>query len=216
MQSRPPAAASLDRPVRFFTPFDAVIVVSVLGVLALMVIMLIPTMDSGRKRGRSPEAENLSSLTMMMLARSLDREQGYPPYSGRAFVLAVIADGIVDPGAPGALDVFFSPKDDSRGPRPFVEEYQALTPARLKAGGDFYRFTSYVGRRNADPDARFTRNSPDGPILADLVSHPHGAYVAFRDGRVEYLKRAELGLGPDEPMVAGPTSRSPILRLLGD
>ena len=52
-------------------------------------------------------------------------------------------------------------------------------------------------------------------LLADL-HFPDVAIVAFADGRVEVMDRKALGLGPNDPIVAGDESKSPILRTLSD
>ena len=51
------------------------------------------------------------------------------------------------------------------------------------------------------------------PLIGDL-SCDDGAVVGYSDGSVRFLDREELGLGPDDPIVAGPRSKSPILRRL--
>jgi hypothetical protein len=53
-------------------------------------------------------------------------------------------------------------------------------------------------------------------MIADIDGHKNGVMIGFRDGRVEFLTRAELGLGPDDAFVVGPESRSPILRQLAE
>lgn len=44
--------------------------------------------------------------------------------------------------------------------------------------------------------------------------HPDGVCVAFDDGRVKFMTRADLGLKPDEPIVVGPDSTVEMLRIV--
>lgn len=169
----------------------------------------------GRSR-QSKSRNNIGNLVKVFLARSTDRMQGYPPYTGRAFLLSLVVDGLVDPADANTLDLLFSPNDPGRHQRPSAAEYRALTRERLAAGGDFRRFTSYVG-----PASSLARRELDGgpygrPMVADLHGHRNGVMVGFRDGRVEFLDRKALGLGPDDPFVVGPESKSPILRQLAE
>ena len=133
-------------------------------------------------------------------------------------VLWPLVAGSVQLEAPGALEIFFSPADTNAPPRPSVEEFRALTRERLASNENFRRFTSYAGHRRGVPSA--PPSGADGlprdePWIADL-SFPDGAVIGFAGGRVEFLSREELGLGPDDPIVAGEGSRSPILRTLAE
>jgi hypothetical protein len=166
--------------------------------------------DHNRSRRRPDRAHHLTTL---FLTLGLEKN-GYPPYSGRAFVLSLLTYRLLDPLKEESLDVFFMDGEDTSR-RPSPAEYAALTRERLAAGGDFSRFTSFLGRRNADPDV-----GPPEPGSADALfawlEPPDLAVVGFVSGRVYDLDREGLGLGPDDPLIVGPKSRSPILRQLGE
>lgn len=53
------------------------------------------------------------------------------------------------------------------------------------------------------------RQGDDGRTM----HHKGGIVVCFSEGDAQLLSREELGLGPDEPIVVGPDSRSPMLRV---
>jgi hypothetical protein len=53
------------------------------------------------------------------------------------------------------------------------------------------------------------------PVIADL-SFDDVAIVGFTSGQVRAMTRDDLGLGPDDPLVAGDASKSPLLRELGE
>lgn len=168
-----------------------------------------------RSGDRSKSRDNISNLVKLHL--DLVRHgPGLPPpaVGGKAFVLLPLVEHVIDPDAPGAVELFFSPADRN-AERPSVQEYRALTRKRLEEGADVRRFTSYVGRRVPLAKAEGTPARQAWPVIADL-SYPDGAIVGYRDGLVQWLTREELGLGPDDPIVAGPTSKSPILRQLSE
>jgi hypothetical protein len=119
-------------------------------------------------------------------------------------------------------------RDRERSSRSFLNLYQPRGPDRRPGGPtqvgavqrarlDVRHLTSYVGRRNAEEAYRLTEARPatPQPLFADL-HWPDGAIVAFTDHSVRRMSRAELGLGPDDPIVAGESSRSPILRQLSE
>jgi hypothetical protein len=208
------------QPARRWLVIGLLALVGGLGAFAafrlLTPIVKVSDLQNARRRDPALRESGFGNIVKWLLVRSQDKGRGHPPYSGRAFVLSLVVDGIVDPAEPGALDVMFSPADPAGHQRPSIEEYQALSRERLAAGGDFRRFTSYVGPRNGGLDAVLPRDGTRQPIVADLYFDPSGALVGFRDGSVEFVPRAELGLGRDDPIVAGPTSRSPILRQLSE
>ena len=65
---------------------------------------------------------------------------------------------------------------------------------------------------------RLTQQSVDegAAILADVTTIPDHALVAFADGGFEIMNRVDLGLGPEDPVVVGEESKSPVLRALSD
>lgn len=162
---------------------------------------------------RTKSIDNLRALTMYLTDIALNK--GFPPVSGRAFVLWPVAMRVADPVQVARASDFLSPADKGAGPAPTVQDYEGVTKAALKAGGDFRRLTSYVGRRNAEKEYVLTMSDVEEPILADL-HFADGAIVAFVSGKVRWLTREELGLGPTDPIVAGEASLSPLLKKLSE
>jgi len=83
-----------------------------------------------------------------------------------------------------------------------------LVPAAER--GRFQDLAQYAGPASLDPEPDAKGPTP----LIGRLSCDDGAVVGYSDGSVRFLDREELGLGPDDPIVAGPRSRSPILRRL--
>ena len=93
-----------------------------------------------------------------------------------------------------------------------------MTLAALRGADlDVSKLTSYAGRRNAHRE--FALTVPDlergAPLIADL-SFPDVAIVGLSNGAVKVMTRADLGLGSEDPIAVGDTSKSPVLRVLSD
>lgn len=169
--------------------------------------------------GPEPPQYNLRDLASLMMSRSDGRVNGkWPPYSGKAFVLALVADGSMHHRNTRALSRLFAPTQRPADFNALLDDYRRVTAESLRAGMDVRHLTSYAGRRNAEEAYGLTQASVDegAAILADLLSIPGKAIVAFADGGVEILTRKDLGPGPDDPIVVGDASKSPILRALSD
>jgi hypothetical protein len=132
-------------------------------------------------------AERWSGSSLWLAMRRDRRDIGV----GRERVLLCDGDGCAD--VPSATDDLSA-----------WDEVDLQNPAR--------ELCSYAGRDFAtlpiDPD-----DETPHPIGA-CVHHRDGAVVAFDDGTVSFMERAELGLTPDDDIVCGPESKSPILRVL--
>jgi len=153
---------------------------------------------------------NLHDISSMVMRRAL--QKGWPDLTGKAFVLYPLAAGLMDVGFAPAL--FISPADDERSKlRIRRQRWEEVTLAALRAGTDFGDLTSYAGP--AEPITKDRLRGGPTPLLADLHV-PDRAIVAFTTGEVRVLEREDLGLDDDDPIVAGPASRSPLLRKLSD
>jgi hypothetical protein len=171
--------------------------------------------DVRARRELTIAKEYVKTLLTLQLDLLLNLRQ--PPVGGRAFVLWPIVTRMIDPDAPGHVEVFFSPAD--RGAleraRARIDEFRALTEERLRSGADFRHMTSYVGHRLDAGERTQDRPGEAQPWIADL-HFPGGAIVGFADGVVKWFTREELGLAPGDPIIAGPTSKSPLLRQLAE
>jgi hypothetical protein len=170
--------------------------------------------SGGINQGQETSREQMKYL--VSLFRSYRPQGGapqWPALDGKNFVVWLVAVGQLEKGNEGPLKMLFSPADKAQK-FPGVSAYAPVTPEAL-ATQRYANLTTYAGRRNAAKDLAITRESPPATtaLLADL-SFPDGALVAFLDGRVKYLNRKELGLAPTDPLVAGPTSKSPLLQTL--
>jgi prepilin-type N-terminal cleavage/methylation domain-containing protein len=208
-----------------FSFIEILVVMGIMSLLATMVVVLIPVMTERANQAKS--RDNVGNLVKMMLVRSQDKGQGYPSYNGKCFVLSPIADGILDPDAPGACEVFFSPGDAYlKLENVDRAKYKEIDSKKLRAGEDFRTLTSYAGRTNGVKGCIMTPavsneigtlmicDDDDGPI-----HHAAGLMVGFRDGRVEFLKWEELEMTkPKDPAnpepFLGDSAESPKLKCI--
>ena len=161
--------------------------------------------------------DNIRSMIIFMIARRTERVSGgYPPYSGKAFILSLVATGQLDRRNAANLEILFSPGDKQLSlKKAGVETYKEISKASLKKGMDVSKLTSYAGRRNSEPEHLVTSDQErqGTPLIADL-SFPDMAIVGFSNGSVKTMTREELGLDLTDPIVVGDASKSKLLKKL--
>lgn len=175
-----------------------------------------PTAPPPLEVNQGQEASREQLKYLLYLYKSYKPAAGQPQHpalDGKRFVLFLVAVNQLERGNEGPLKMLFSPADKKLA-FPGVEAYAGVTVQAL-ARQSFPNLTSYAGRRNAAPGLAITPTSPPATtaLFADL-SFSDGALVAFLDGKVRYMNRRDLGLAPTDPLVAGPTSKSPLLQTL--
>ena len=106
----------------------------------------------------------------------------------------------------GAESTLFCPEDDDADP-PGDAAWDSVDlehPPR--------ELCSYAGRDFAA--FPLDENATEPQPIGACVHHRDGVLVAFDNGWVQMMYREQIGLGPDDPMVVGPESKSPLLRML--
>ena len=155
-------------------------------------------------------ANNLSQLAGLYCE---DAAAGRPPRSGPALFLQWLTTGRIKPGQESML---LCPRDHdaaSPGAPGMRSRYDTVDldhpPADLCsfAVRDFEHFP-------LDPDAK------DPQVLAACIGpggtlrHENGTNVALTDGSVSFMDLKRLGLDPEDDILIGPESTSPLLRPL--
>ena len=165
-------------------------------------------------QGQESSREQLKYLLYLYRAYKPPAGQPqHPALDGKRFVLFLVAVNQLERTNEGPLKMLFSPADRALA-FPGAASYSGVTLEAL-AQRSFPALTSYAGRRNAVKELAITPTSaPDKTALLADLSFPDGALVGFLDGKVRYLNRQALGLGPTDPIVAGPTSQSLLLQTL--
>ncbi|MHC5011082.1 MAG: hypothetical protein ACYTG6_09055 [Planctomycetota bacterium] len=159
---------------------------------------------------------NLRQLSVRFVEQSTTRR--WPTLNGKHFVLSLVVTGAIDRERPEQLAWLFSPGDRERSLDDIDPlRWKDVTMEALKRERDVSDLTSYAGRRNRVRECMITPDqlARGTPILADL-SFDGLALVAFSNGTVRRMDREALGLGTEDPIVAGEASSSPVLFLLGD
>jgi hypothetical protein len=175
---------------------------------------------SRRKQELTKSADNVSALLKYYIADGAGIVRPWPMFNGKAFVLWLVATDQLDRRDPRQLVILFSPHDAERSLEKAggVAAYAGLNLDSLRSGGiDVSKLTSYVGRRNREKEHLLSASELErgAAVIADL-SFGDVAIVGFVNGQVKTMTKADLGLGPDDPLVAGDASKSPILRDLGE
>ena len=115
--------------------------------------------------------------------------------------------------------VYFCPEDDRAVPET-PEERRAFHPADAAALRRAVGLGSYAVRdfERFPLDPKSTEKQI---ILCDrlgddgrAVRHEDVIIAVFADGDAQKLTRDDLGIGPDDPIVVGPESPSPVLRVM--
>ncbi|MDJ0521140.1 MAG: hypothetical protein QNJ90_03600 [Planctomycetota bacterium] len=181
----------------------AVLGCTIVGFILLVFVgLLIAASHVSERANRTKSEDNVRTLLTLHL-NAADHAGGL---QGRNWILSLVAAGVIKAEHRPNLVCLFPTTvagldDVDHG------EYLALTPERLRTER-FPHLTGFCGPGPLEPGWEGPR-----PLIGDLT-HEGGATIGFSDGSVRWLEREELGLGDDDPIEAGPDSRSPILRML--
>lgn len=184
-----------------------------------------PTSDEGRSasvRAQIAQSKsNMRRLLAMWVERASTRRTGrWPRYSGKNFVLSLVALGKINHKNPAIL---FSPGDPRLSADAVDRErYKLVTRKALKSQAEsFDDLTSYAGRRNGDREYLITPDAEarNVPILADPHFARHGiVLLGHVDGTVTELSLKDAGMPipeEDEPIL-GEDASLEILEALSD
>ncbi len=201
---------------------ELVIVVGVLAVLAVSVAFLMPSrVENGHRSARTKSKDNVRTMITMMISRATETESAWksawPGYSGKNFILSLVATGQLDRRNPRNLGILFPPRMRAQFEALDLSEYEKVTLDSLKTQR-FPHLTGYVGRRNLDPE--FVLNEKwlklGTPLVADL-SDPDGIVIGWTNGSSRFMSWEALEMEPpDGPVVVGAEAQHPLLRMLSD
>jgi len=185
-----------------FSFIEILVVMGIISVLVSMVVVLIPMVQEKSRQTKS--TDNVHSMVTLMVSRRTSRG-GWPRYSGKNFVLSLVATNQLDRRKKMNLEVLFSPGDvlyklDDVD----LDRYKDITKKALKNGTDFHELTSYAGRRNAERDFLIT---PDQESLSTIIicddddgplHHPNGIVAGYSNGAARFLEWEDLDMSPPE------------------
>lgn len=214
--------ASPRRSQAGFSFIEILVVMGIITLLTSMVVVVIPLIRERANQTKSKD--NVGQLLKMLLDMSLDK--GYPDYNGKNFTLAPIAHGRLDPDAPGALEILFSPSDQGLKLGD-PARYKEIKKDTLKNGTDYHELTSYAGRLNGVSNKECRLISSDQSAKGTLclcdddegpLHHSSGIVVGFAGGKSDFWDWEQLEMskpGGDarnpDPFI-GEAGTSPFLR----
>ena len=187
-----------------------VIVLIVAGACGLCVVpemvgavaVMVPAIQERQKRLTC--MTQLSELSQLHLARTVQSGTERRPLSGSALWLSLRAEGSISPGNERIL---LCPGDPHSTPPPEPSVYDAIDLANAPR-----ELCSYAGR---DFEAFPLSDEAVGQqVLGACIHHRSGAIVVYDDGRTEFVDHLELGITEDDEKTVGPESKSPLLRVV--
>lgn len=184
-----------------FSFIEILVVMAIITVLVGAVVVVIPqVLESSNQTG---SINNVRNMLDLMINRKVKR--GWPQYSGKNFVLSLVATGEIDIRNKANLEVFFSPGDTWYTlEKATPERYKDISSTTLKGGGDFHELTSYAGRRNGPGERDYiitaNRESAVTPAISDdddgPLHHTKGLIVGYTNRQVKFMEWEDLGMPP--------------------
>lgn len=189
-----------------FSFIEILVVMGIISVLVSMVVLIIPTIQERSSQTKSKD--NVRNMLQMMMMRVTEKGvKGWPPYSGKNFVLDLVARGVIDIRNEENLETLFSPGDEKYGlDYVDVKQYDNVKKDALKRGDDFHSLTSYAGRRNGDAEYRITSDQMKRGTIVICddddggLHHPDGLVVGSSNGSVQFKDWDQFDMvKPEEP-----------------
>jgi len=171
----------MDRTQKGFTLIEILVVVTIIGVLAGLVVVLIP---KGKEKASIAECQNnvrnLSGLFAQM--------KKLPTYSGVNLLLVLHAKG--DLPDEGKLKLLFCPGDETGDSLERAGGLQAYKDVDLKKNGEYGNLSSYAGRDQLNRDCAASVSSMKTQAIISDDSEDHhngkGFVVGYTDGSAKF------------------------------
>jgi prepilin-type N-terminal cleavage/methylation domain-containing protein len=185
-----------------FSFIEILVVMGIISVLVSMVVVLIPTIQERSRQTKSKD--NVRTMITLMIGRRSEKVSGgWPRYSGKNFVLSLVATNQLDRRNQQNLEVLFSPGDSLYTMEDVdPDRYKDVTKSALKNDTDFHELTSYAGRRNSSNDREHVITPDDEKrgvmIICDdddgPLHHPDGIVAGYTNGSVRFLEWEDLDI----------------------
>ncbi|MDJ0521613.1 MAG: prepilin-type N-terminal cleavage/methylation domain-containing protein [Planctomycetota bacterium] len=189
-----------------FSFIEILVVMGIISVLVSMVVVLIPNIQEKSRQTKSKDNVR-NMITIMIGERTSKVSGGWPRYSGKNFVLSLIAHKKVSIKNSQNIEMFFSPGDSLYTMEDVdLDRYKDVTKSALKNDTDFHELTSYAGRRNSSNDREHVitpADEKDGVmIICDdddgPLHHPDGIVAGYTNGAVRFMTWDDLELPEPE------------------
>lgn len=202
---------SMHRTQKGFTLIEILVVVTIIGVLAGLVVVLIP---KGQEKANVAQCtNNVRNLTGLLIGTKGPK---FPAYGGVNLLLYLVHSGEIVDEKKGKL--FFCPGDqfdsweDSGG-------MKAYKDSNLDQDGEYGHLSSYAGRDQKNKKCKASKSSPKSQaLLADDSEDHHnnkGFVIGYNDSSVKYkLKFDDWKISIDTEIRVGEGSEVEDLKCL--
>lgn len=174
----------MDRTQKGFTLIEILVVVTIIGVLAGLVVVLIP---KGREKANIAECQN----NVRNLAGLLTGMKKLPTKGGVNLLLVLHKKG--DLPDEGKLQLLFCPGDETGDTWERSGGLQAYKDADLNKAGEYGILSSYAGRDQMDRDCAASLSSTKTQaLLADDSEDHHnkkGFVIGYTDGAAKFKEK---------------------------
>ncbi len=174
---------------RGFTLIEILVVVTIIGVLAGLVVVLIP--KSQAEAAKLECINNLRNIAGSLQTGSGKYASKYPPYAGPNLALYLVKKGELQEEE--SLGILFCPgdNDESLDEAGGLAAYKGLD---LDKQGEYDDLTSYAGRNQKDKACRAKKGAAKQVILFcddGDDHHPEGLCVAYTGGQARFRSKVD-------------------------
>lgn len=192
------------------TLWGAALAVLALCCVALLNLACAPSENSRRTRfPRGSAGYSVEMITILLVSEQMSNvSRTWPPYTGKNFVLSAAVAWGLGKRRRDDLAILFGPDGIPEG----IDgaSYEGVTRESLRTTR-FPHLTDLAGRAAPITEA----DQRDGTPLVALADG-NTVVIGYSNGDVRRHDRDDLGLDDDDPIIFGPESQSPLLRLLSD
>lgn len=179
----------MDMKQKGFTLIEILVVVTIIGVLAGLVVVLIPR---GQEKANIAECTNNQKQLAQTLI-SLDSTKFPDKYAGVNLLLYLFKAGHIDM-AEENLQLLFCPGDEGDGWET-SGKMKAYKEADINRNGEYGMMSSYAARNQTDRECKAIKSStkPQAMICDDSEDHHNGKgfVIAYSTGAVKFRQKFE-------------------------
>jgi len=201
----------MDRTQKGFTLIEILVVVTIIGVLAGLVVVLIP---KGREKANIADCtNNVKQITGLLIATKGAR---FPSYGGVNLLLVLTKNGDIQDET--TMMLYFCPGDE-QDTWDLAGGKQAFKDADLKRNGEYGNLSSYAGRDQLDKECVASKSSTKTQALLCDDSQDHhndkGFVIGYTNSSAKFKEKFEdWGVSVDTEVKVGEGSDQDELKCL--
>lgn len=201
----------MDRTQKGFTLIEILVVVTIIGVLAGLVVVLIP-----RGQFEAQKTDCLNNAKNIVGLLEVSSTTSYPKFRGPNLMLYLVKKG--DLVGEDSLKLLFCPGDvhEDLAKAGGVDAYKDIDTKRQ---GEFDHLTSYAGRDQLDGACAAKKGAAEAKVLLSDDSEDHhdnkGFVVGLTGGAAKWRHKVDdYGMNHDAPLAVGEGSGAEELNCL--